>query len=192
MSSNTSRFLTSIEKFDGTNWEDWSYSVRSIFRLTHILQIAEGVETRPIPALPNTPTDAELSTIDDWDRRNDEGLGLIQLAVKATIRQSIKENENLADNWKHLQDTYGTHTGLNLWVDITTYFATSFSPELPFTQQIDEMSEFKSRIESAGMPIADSLHAMLILCALPPTYDIVQQMILANISDYKVLTSANM
>jgi len=117
MSSTASKFLTSIEKFDGTNWEDWSYSVRSAFRLSHILRIAEGTEKRP--AQSTTPTEAEIRATDDWDKRNDEGLGLIQLAIKATIRQSIKEDETLAENWKRLKDTYSTRTGLNLWVDIT-------------------------------------------------------------------------
>ena len=54
------------------------------------------------------------------------------------------------------------------------------------------MSELKSHIDSAGMTIPDSLHAMLVLCALPSTYKVVQQTILANIQDYKPLTSTNM
>ena len=172
MSSNASKHLTSLEKFDGTNWEDWSYTIQSTFWLTHILWIAEGKEICPKPAS-TTPTEAEIHAIDDWDRRNDEGLGLIQLAVKATVCQTIKENETLAENWKRLQDTYGTHTGLNLWVDITKYFNTSFSSDLPLTQQIDEMLELRACIEAAQMPIANSLHAILILHALPSTYEVV-------------------
>ena len=83
MSSHPSKLLTSVEKFDGTNWEDWSYSVRSAFRLTHILQIAEGTEMHPIKS--TTPTEAELTAIKVWDQRNEERLGLIQLAVKASM-----------------------------------------------------------------------------------------------------------
>ena len=98
MSSKTSKFLTSIKKFDGTNWEDWSYSVRSAFRLSHILYISEGTEKHP--SLPANPTEAEVRVVEDWDKRNDEGLGLVQLAVKSSIRQSIKEDESLAQNWK--------------------------------------------------------------------------------------------
>ena len=83
MSSHSSKFLTSIEKFDGTNWEDWSYSVRSAFRLSHILRIAEGTEKHP--TAPATPTEADYRAIETWDQRNEEGLGLIQIAVKASI-----------------------------------------------------------------------------------------------------------
>jgi hypothetical protein len=117
---------------------------------------------------------------------------LIQLAIKPTIRQSIKEDETLAQNWKRLKDIYGMRTGLNLWVDITKYFATSFTTQHPLTQQIDKMSDLKSRIDATGMKIPDSLHAMLILRALPSSYKIVQQTILANISDYTTLTSSDM
>lgn len=38
MSSHSSKLLTSIEKFDGTNWEEWSYSVQSAFRLLDLLK----------------------------------------------------------------------------------------------------------------------------------------------------------
>ena len=44
----------------------------------------------------------KLRAIDTWDQRNEEGLGLIQLAEKSTIQQSIKENETHMENWKHL------------------------------------------------------------------------------------------
>ena len=54
------------------------------------------------------------------------------------------------------------------------------------------MFDLKSRIDAAGMTIPDSLHAMLVLRALPSNYEVVQQTILANVRDYKTLTSANM
>ena len=87
-------------------------------------------------------------------------------------------------NWKCLKDTYSTCTCLNLWINITKYFATTFSPQQPLTQQINRMSDLKSCINEAGMMIPDSLHTMLILKALPSSYEEVQQMILENIQDY--------
>jgi gag-polypeptide of LTR copia-type len=87
--SNVSKHVASIEKFDGTNWEDWAYSVRGHFHLMHTLRIAEGTKIHPKLVRP-TPTKAESRAMEDWDRRNDEGLGLIQLSIKNMIRQSIK------------------------------------------------------------------------------------------------------
>ena len=42
------------------------------------------------------------------------------------------------------------------------------------------------------MTIPDSLHVMLILRALPSTYEVMQRTILVNVQDYKLLTSADM
>ena len=53
------------------------------------------------------------------------------------------------------------------------------------------MTDLKSRNDMAGMTIPNSLHAMLILCTLPSAYEVVQQTILANVRDYKTLTSAD-
>ena len=54
------------------------------------------------------------------------------------------------------------------------------------------MSDLKSCINQAGMTIPDSLHVMLILRTLPSTYEVMQQTILVNTQDYKMLTSTDM
>lgn len=54
------------------------------------------------------------------------------------------------------------------------------------------MTDLKSHIDSAGMAIPDSLHAMLTLRALPSTYEVVQRTILVNVRNYKTLTSVDM
>ena len=55
MASSVSKLLASVDKFDETNWDDWSYSIRSAFRLSHILRIVEGKETCPTAAIPLAP-----------------------------------------------------------------------------------------------------------------------------------------
>lgn len=151
---NATQYLSSLEKFDGTNWDDWSCSVRSTC-----------IPTYAYPANSRRDQSTSKASHHSYSYQNRNlchwGLGLIQLTVKTHIRQSIRENETPAET--RLQETYGTQSGLNLGVDINRYFAMSFSPKTPFTQQINEMSELKARIESAGIPIADNLHAMLIL-----------------------------
>ena len=150
----------------------------------------EGTEICPKPAATNAPTEAESHAIEDWDRHNDKGLGMIQLSIKMTIRQSINRKETLTKNWKRLQETYSTCSGLNLWMDVTRYYGMMFNPKQPLTQQINEMSKLRSRIMAADMG-SDNIHAMLILKALPSTYEVTQQTILANVKNYKELTSAN-
>ena len=83
-----------------------------------------------------------------------------------------------------LKANYGTRTGLNLWVDYQKYTTTTFSPDIPLTQQINEMSELKNYIVAAGLNISDPLHTLNVLQALPASYEIVQQTILATITDF--------
>lgn len=68
-----------------------------VFFNSHILRIAEGTEPRPV--ISANSTDAELRAVEAGDQ---EGLGLIQLAVKSSVQQSINESETLAENWKRL------------------------------------------------------------------------------------------
>ena len=95
------------------------------------------------------------------------------------------------ENWSALKATYGTHTSLNLWVDYQKYTMTNFSSNTPLTQQINQMSELKNWIVAAGLNISDPLHTLNVLQALPTSYKIVQQTILATISNFTMINWAD-
>jgi len=99
--------------------------------------------------------------------------------------------KSLNENWSTLKANYGTCTGLNLWVDYRKYTTTNFSPDVPLTQQIDEMSELKNCIVATGLNISDPLHTLNVLQALPASYEVIQQMILATITDFTTIDWAN-
>lgn len=188
----SSEKLLSIEKFDGTNWETWSFAIKAALMYINALDIAEKKELCPglvtVTAADGSTSDNQKE-IDDWSKRARQGNALILTSVKPTIYQSLDTSKSLTDNWKALKDKYGTRTGLNLWVDYHKYTTTHFSTSVPLTQQIDEMSELQARIVAGGLPISDALHALNILQALPDSYEVVQQSILAGITDFATVKS---
>ena len=146
------------------------------------LRIAEGTEFAPV--LGNTPTEDTRRRRDDWEKRSRQGLSLLLVSVKSSVYQSLDMTKSLENNWTNLKLMYGTRTGLNLWVDYRQYTTMVFSLDAPLTQQIDEMSELRNCIVNAGLSISDLLHTLNVLQALPMTYEIVQQTILATIADF--------
>ena len=96
--------------------------------------------------------------------------------------------KSLTENWSVLKSAYGTHTGLNLWVDYRKYMTTTFTTTKSLTQQINTMSELKNRIVQTGLPITDSLHMLNVLQALPASYEIVQQTILTTVTDFSMIS----
>ena len=55
--SATSKLLSTIEKFNETNWETWAFSIKAVFMFIDTLNIAEG--TKKAPTLSTSPTDEE-------------------------------------------------------------------------------------------------------------------------------------
>ena len=178
-----------MEKFDGTNWEGWAFSFKAALMFIDALRIAEGKEHAP--TLSATPTGDEQKRREDWEKRSRQGLSLLLVSVKSSVHQSLDMTKSLEKNWTNLKLMYGTRTGLNLWVDYRQYTTMAFSLDAPLTQQIDEMSELRNRIVNAGLVISDPLHTLNVLQALPTTYEIVQQTILATITDFTKIDWAN-
>ena len=187
--STTSKLLSTMEKFDGTNWEGWAFSFKAALMFIDTLRIAEGTELSPI--LSAMPTEDERIRRDDWERRSCQGLSLLLVSVKSSVHQLLDMMKSLQKNWTNLKSMYGTRTGLNLWVDYQQYTTMAFSLDAPLTQQIDEMSELRNHIVNTGLAISDPLHTLNILQALPMTYEIVQQAILATITNFVKIDWAN-
>ena len=184
--SATSKLLSTIKKFDGTNWETWAFSIKAAFMFIDALNIAEGTEKEPPLSIPSKEEEHRL--LEDWKRRSRQGLSLLLVSVKPTVHQSLDMAKSLRENWSTLKAAYGTRTRLNLWVDYRQYTTTTFSTAESLTQQIDAMSDLKNRIAQAGLPITDSLHTLNVLQALPTSYEIVQQRILAVVTDFSTIS----
>lgn len=61
--SATSKLLSTIKKFDGTNWESWAFSIKATFMFIDVLNIAEGTEKSSFLSIP--PTDEEWKQLED-------------------------------------------------------------------------------------------------------------------------------
>ena len=106
--SATSKLLSTIEKFDGTNWESWAFSIKAAFMFIDALNIAEGTEKEPHLSTPSK--EDEQRQLEDWKRRSRQGLSLLLISVKPTVHQSLDMAKSLTVNWSNLKAAYGTRT----------------------------------------------------------------------------------
>ena len=174
--STPAKLLQQVPRFNGTNWESWSFSAKAALLFLNALGISKGTET--------TPTDT--SKLEDYKKWSRQGLSLILVSVDPTIQQSLNMDKTLKENWDNLVARYGAHTSLNIWVDFTKYMSTHFSTESPPMQQIDALSELHTRVHTSGILITDSLHLMILLKLLPDSYEVIQQTLLTTIDFNKV------
>ena len=186
--SNFKAIAAGIEKFDGTNWQSWSFAVQAALMFMDAWLIAEGTETRPVPAAAGAPTTAEITQVDFWNKRERQGQSLLILVVQPAIYQSIDLAKTLAENWTSIKTAYGRRIGLNAWVDFRTYITATFDAASPISQQIDMLSEIHAKIVQSGLTVSDQLHALVVLGSLPATFEVVQSSILGSYSDLTTIT----
>jgi hypothetical protein len=183
---------SNIEKFDGNNWPIWSFEIGAALEFLNCWDIADGTETRP-DDLPDNATAQNIVTRKaeqkDWDKRDKQGRSLLILSIKPSIYRSINTKETLAQNWKRLSDTYGKRTGLNAWVDFRTYSMTVFDDTSPLSAQIDALADLRAKVSEGGLEIKDNHHTMVILGALPPSYETIHSSILGSHPDIANITS---
>jgi hypothetical protein len=198
--SDTKSILSQTEKFDGTNWKEWYTSITAALMLIDALGIAEGTELAPspIPAIPATDATATTPTqytnqteINDWSKRNRQGLSVVILSCTNPIRQRLSTKKSLRDNWLFLETTYGTVSGMGIWIDYQKFFRSEFSPSFPLTTQLDEMANLAARLNAAELPIPDHMLAIAMVFALPSTYDVAKQAIFTTIPKLTQITSAD-
>jgi gag-polypeptide of LTR copia-type len=194
--SNFKAIASQIEKFNGTNWPVWSFQVHAALTYSSAWGIADGTELHPLdlpPAPPRSSLDpaevtARKSEQASWDKCNLQGKSLLILVVKPSIFQSLNHAKGLRENWFALSTTYGHCTGLNTWVDFRTYIITLFTNSSPISSQINTLSELCTKIIEGGLTVSDQLHALVVLGALPASYETIQSSILGSYTDLTTVT----
>ncbi|HEV7738405.1 MAG TPA: hypothetical protein VGO47_13660 [Chlamydiales bacterium] len=199
-------FLTQDSKLDGTNWEDWSRSVTAALMYGDSWGIASGEEPKPspiiVPARPEVPatatspaiaavpeTTSNQTSIDDWNKRNRKGLSLIVLSCTKHIQKRLDFKKTLKENWDLLEKSYGTTTGLTIWVDFQKFTRSELSLSSPLSEQLDDLSNLGARINAGGITITDATLALVMVLALPPSFEVTKQTILASFSKATDLSS---
>ncbi|HEV7738393.1 MAG TPA: hypothetical protein VGO47_13595 [Chlamydiales bacterium] len=204
--SDLKALLAQDSKLDGTNWEDWSRGTSAALMYGDSWGIASGEEPKPspiiVPARPVVPATAtspaipavpesisNQTLIDDWNKRNRKGLSLVVLSCTKHIQKRLDFKKSLKENWDLLELSYGTTTGLSIWVDFQKFTRSELSLSSPLSEQLDDLTNLSTRINAGGITITDATLALVMVLALPPSFEVTKQTILASCSKASDLTS---
>src|SRR4051794_4058051 len=102
--------LRSVPLFDGFNYTIWAQAITAALRSKGVWQITRGHESRPV----NLPTGSNVDDVAarvkekaDWDNRDDQALGLMQIKMQRSLHHHISDTTTSGDLWKNLKDIYG-------------------------------------------------------------------------------------
>jgi hypothetical protein len=161
-----------LEQFDGSDWANWSGIMEVILTLH---EADDLLRFRSAPT--NVPTI-------EWESVQRRVKAYLRLYIKPDVYSLIASATDLPtfkDKWDKLKDTYGGASGrttaINLWRQLTQ---ATLDDSIPMAQQLAKINETREALSNASMGITDNQFCLILLHALPNSYEVLALTILAS------------
>ena len=160
-----------LTQFDGSDWANWSNTLEAVLCLHEANDIVRH-------AAPPAGVDPG-----EWNVVHRRGLAYLRLFIKPDIYSLIASSVDYPtffDKWQVLSNTYGGASGsttiFNLWISITQACLDDSAPMAP---QLAKLNETRVALFNASMGITDTQYCLILLHALPASYEVLASTILA-------------
>ena len=161
-----------LSQFDGSDWSNWSGMLEALL----MLHEAEDVFT-----VTSAPSGVDNN---EWNSLQRRTKAYLRLYVKPDVFSLIASDTDFPtfkDKWDKLKQVYGGATGsttiFNLWIQLT--HARLDDSQL-MTSQLAKLNETRVNLSNASMGVTDNQYCLILLNALPSSYEIVATIILAS------------
>ncbi|KIM59847.1 hypothetical protein SCLCIDRAFT_49633, partial [Scleroderma citrinum Foug A] len=122
-----------------------------------------------------------------WDEHNEKVLGNITLRVSPSIQVAISHLTMVKEVWEHLRENYGTPSIRNAYAKLSHLLSTTIPASSHPAPMITKMLSHFTYLKDTGFEFPANMQAMVILCKLPPTMEVVAQ-ILSQTSPSEIKT----
>ncbi len=160
-----------LPQFDGTNWSQFSGVLEAV------LTLMEGEDLINLTAAPSG------TDVADWESLQRRSCAYLRLYVKQDIFSLVASNTefpHFKSKWDKLKELYGGATGsttiFNLWINLTQACLDDSSPMAP---QLAKLNESRVALANASMGVTDTQYCLILLNALPSSYEVLASTILA-------------
>ena len=159
--------------FTSSNWQQWHTTMQAYLR-------AQGQWFVYGTAQPADEHDL-------WYEHNEKALGNITLRVSPLIQTAISHLTTVKEVWDHLKENYGTPSIGNTYAELSWLLLTTIPAGSHLAPAITKMLSHFTYLKDTGFEFPANVQAMVILCKLPPTMEVVAQ-ILSQTSPSEIKT----
>ena len=136
-----------VPVFTGSNWQQWHTTTQ--------------------------PTDKHNS----WDKHNEKALSNITLRVSPSIQTTISHLPMVKEVWDHLKENYGAPSIGNAYTELIRLLSTMIPTGSHPAPTIMKMLSHFAYLKDVSFEFPANVQAMVILCKLPPTMEVVAQIL---------------
>lgn len=167
----TMPFGINLEALSGQNWNTWSGVLTALLQLNEVDDILVH-DTCP------SGVDA-----DDWASVQKKTKAYLRLYCAADVYSTVESDVDFPSfkaKFDRLRETYGgvgSTAIFNLWIELTQARLDDGSPLAP---QLAKLNEARVKLSNASMGVSDIQYCLILLNALPKSYEVVASTLLAS------------
>lgn len=160
-----------LEVLSGPNWPTWSGVFKALLRLNNVDDILTHV---------SCPQGVD---VDDWSTVQKKTQAYMQLYCTMDVYSTVESDidfPSLKEKFDRLRQTYGSvgsTSTFNIWIDLTQARLDDSSPLAP---QLAKLNEARVKLSNAGMGVSDLQYCLILINALPNSYEVVASTLLAS------------
>jgi len=155
-----------VPVFTGSNWQQWHTSMQAYLRaqgqwfVYSTIQPADGHDDR-----------------NNWDDSTERALGNITLHLTPSIQVAVADLTMVKDVWDYLKKSFGAPSIGSAYAELSKLLSTTIPagshPALAITKMLSHFTYLKD----TGFDFPAPVQTMIILCKLPPTMEVVAQIL---------------
>ncbi|KAG8989072.1 hypothetical protein FRB90_002415 [Tulasnella sp. 427] len=173
----------SFELLQGSsNWDTWAFKFMNVFEAEGAWKIVTGAEKEPTKDGPQR---------DVWVLLDRAARITIALYLAEPCIPHVATSTSSAASWKALSDAYKPKGLLTAFHYRNQLVTARFNEAQPIGPQIDQLRQLRVKQITAGIPCEDWDFAICLLGALPESYSVTKQAILASQTDLHKLNLAS-
>ena len=158
--------LDKVPVFTGSNWQQWHTSMQAYLRAQGQWYIYSTTQ----PA-------ASHDDRKEWDDNTERALGNITLRLAPSIQVAVSNLNNVKDVWDHLKKNFGAPSIGSAYAELSKLLATTIPAGSHPAPAITKVLSHFAYLKDAGFEFPAPVQAMIILCKLPPTMEVVAQIL---------------
>jgi hypothetical protein len=163
-----------LPKLNGANWTHWSQTFEALLTIQEAEDIIK-LDTNPDPA----NISAEV-----WDSLMKRGNVYLCLYTDQDVHSLVASNvqfPSFKSKWDALKVLYSGQEGstsvFNMWIALVQ---TKFDDTSPLAPQLAKLNELRVALANANMGVTETQYSLILLNALPSSYETVATILLAS------------
>ena len=120
---------------------------------------------------------------EEWNEKNEKALGNIALRLTPSIGSAVAHLGTTKEVWNHLKEHFGSPSIGNAYAELSRLLNTTIPAGQHPAPAITKIQSHFAYLKDTGFDFPALVQAMIILCKLPPTMEVVAQIMSQTPSD---------